>query len=82
VFKAEGSQIYINAGYNINIQMDSVFTVYSKGEDLIDPSTGLSLGSALSRSGTVRVTQVSDRFSIASAIEGSGFKRGDVVKLQ
>ena len=82
VVKAEGSQIYINAGYNMNIQMDSVFTVYSKGEDLIDPASGLSLGSALSRSGTVRVTQVSDKFSVASAIEGSGFKRGDVVKLQ
>ncbi|MDF1526380.1 MAG: CsgG/HfaB family protein [bacterium] len=82
VVKAEGNQIYINAGYNMNIQMDSVFTVYSKGEDLIDPGSGLSLGSALSRSGTVRVTQVSDKFSIASSIEGSGFKRGDVVKLQ
>jgi len=82
IVKAEGSRIYINAGYNMNITMDSVFTIYSKGEELIDPVTGLSLGSALSRSGTVRVTQVSDKFSIADAIEGSGFKRGDVVKMQ
>lgn len=82
VVKAEGGRIYINAGYNMNISMDSVFTVYSKGEELIDPASGLSLGSALSRSGTVRITQVSDKFSIANAIEGSGFKRGDVVKLQ
>jgi curli biogenesis system outer membrane secretion channel CsgG len=82
IVKADGSQIYINAGYNMNIRMDSVFTVYSKGEELIDPASGLSLGSALSRSGTVRVNQISDKFSIAGAIEGSGFKRGDVVKLQ
>lgn len=82
VVKAEGGRIYINAGYNMNIIMDSVFTVYSKGEELIDPATGLSLGSSLSRSGTVRVTQVSDKFSIADAIEGSGFKRGDIVKFQ
>jgi len=82
VVKAEGNRIYINAGHNMNISMDSVFTVYSKGEELIDPASGLSLGSALSRSGTVRITQVSDKFSIGDAIEGSGFKRGDVVKMQ
>ena len=82
VVKADGNRITINAGYNMNISIDSVFTVYSKGEELIDPATGLSLGSALSRSGTVRVTQVADKFSVADAIEGSGFKRGDIVKLQ
>ena len=82
IVKAEGNSVYINAGYNMNIGMDSVFTVFSKGEELIDPATGLSLGSALTRSGTVRVTQVSDKFSVATVIEGSGFKRGDVVKLQ
>jgi len=82
IVKAESSQIYINAGYNMNMGTDSVFTVYSKGDELIDPATGLSLGSALTRSGTVRVTQVSDKFSIAEIIEGSGFKRGDIVKMQ
>jgi curli biogenesis system outer membrane secretion channel CsgG len=82
VVKVEGNQIYINAGYNMNISPDAVFTVFSKGEELIDPTTGLSLGSALKRSGTVRVSQVSDKFSVAVVIEGSGFKRGDVVKLQ
>lgn len=82
IVKADGGQVYINAGYNMNINTGSVFTVYSKGEDLIDPSSGLSLGSALTRSGTIRVVQVSDKFSIASVIEGSGFKRGDIVKMQ
>ena len=82
VVKAEPGRIYINGGFNMGISMDSIFTVYSKGEELIDPTTGLSLGSALTRSGTVRVSQVSDKFSIAEIIEGSGFKRGDIVKLQ
>lgn len=82
IVTVKGNQVTINAGYNMNISMDSVFSVYSKGEELIDPATGLSLGSALTRSGTIRVTQVSDKFSIATVIEGSGFKRGDVIKLQ
>jgi len=82
VVKAEGGRVYINAGSNMNIAVDTVFTVYSKGEELIDPVTGLSLGSTLKRSGTVRVTQVDDQFSIAEIIEGSGFKRGDIVKMR
>ncbi|MDF1537215.1 MAG: CsgG/HfaB family protein [bacterium] len=82
VVKIDGSQVYINAGANMNIGSDMVFTVYSKGEELIDPASGLSLGNAITRAGAVRVVQVSDKFSIAESIEGSGFKRGDIVKLQ
>ena len=82
VVKAEPGKVFINGGHNMGISMDSVFTVYSRGEELIDPTTGLSLGSALTRTGTIRVSHVSDKFSIADIIEGSGFKRGDVVKLQ
>jgi hypothetical protein len=82
VVKVDGSRVYINAGSNMNISNDMVFTVFSKGEELIDPETGLSLGSALTRSGTVRVVQVAEKFSVAQTLEGSGFKRGDVIKMQ
>ncbi len=82
VMKMDGSRVYINAGANMNIGSDMVFTVYSKGEELIDPASGLSLGSAITRAGTVRVVQIFDKFSIAETIEGSGFKREDIVKLQ
>jgi curli biogenesis system outer membrane secretion channel CsgG len=82
VVKVDGKNVYINAGYNMNISNDMVFSVFSKGEELIDPGTGLSLGSALTRSGTVRVVQVDEKFSIAQAIEGSGFKRGDIIRMQ
>lgn len=82
IVKVDGSKVYINAGTNMNINNDMVFTVFSKGEELIDPETGLSLGSALTRSGTIRVTQISEKFSVAQTIEGSGFKRGDVIKMQ
>jgi curli biogenesis system outer membrane secretion channel CsgG len=82
VVKVDGGKIYINAGSNMNISNDMVFTVYAKGEELIDPDTGLSLGSTMSRSGTVRVIQVADKFSVAQTIEGSGFKTGDILKMQ
>lgn len=82
VVKVDGNKVYINAGYNMNIGNDMMFTVFSKGEELIDPETGLSLGSALTRSGTIRVVQVAEKFSIAQTVEGSGFKRGDIIKMQ
>lgn len=82
VVKVDGGQIYVNAGYNMNIGTDNYFTVYSTGEELIDPSTGLSLGSAVTRIGTIRIVTVSDKFSIAEVVEGSGFKRNDIIKMQ
>jgi len=82
VVKVEGANVYLNAGLNMNITNDMVFSVFSKGEELIDPDTGLSLGSTTSRIGTVRVIQVSDKYSIARVIEGSGIQRGDIVKIQ
>jgi len=82
IVKVDGSNVYLNAGANMNIQNDMVFTVYSVGEELIDPETGLSLGSTMFRSGTVRVVQVAEKFSIGRVIEGTGFKRNDIIKMQ
>ncbi|UCF32040.1 MAG: hypothetical protein JSV26_06490 [bacterium] len=82
VVKVEGNKVYVNAGYNMNISEGTFLTLYSKGEDLIDPATGLSLGSSLTKAGTIRIIQVSDKFSVAEVVEGSGFKRGDILKIQ
>ncbi len=82
IVKVDGANVYINAGSNMNIDGSMIFTVYAKGEELIDPHTGLSLGSTISRSGTIQVVQVADKFSIARILEGSGFKRGDIIKMQ
>ncbi len=82
VVKSEGGKVYVNSGFNMNISEGMFMTVYSKGDDLIDPATGLSLGSSLTRAGTIRIIQVSDKFSVAEVVEGTGFKRGDVLKMQ
>ena len=82
VVKVDGGSVYVNAGYNMNVSEGMLLNVYSKGEDLIDPATGLSLGSSLKRAGTIRLVQISEKFSVAETIEGSGFKRGDVLKMQ
>lgn len=44
----------------------------AKGEELLDPETGLSLGSMDTELGSVRVTVVQEQFSIAETVSMSG----------
>ncbi len=80
VIKMSGNEVYINAGVNSGIQVGDTFTVYRPGEELIDPQTGLSLGSESARVGTVTVTQVQDKFSKASTDSACPLKANDIVK--
>ncbi len=72
--------VYISGGQDVNMSTGTTYTVYGVGEELIDPSTGLSLGKEESRIGRIEVTSVQEKFSKAKILEGSGFKYGDVVK--
>ena len=80
IVTVKGDKVYINSGSNSGVKAGDVFNVYSVGEELVDPETGLSLGSTLTRIGRVQVSQVQDKFSIAKSIAGAGFKRNDVLK--
>jgi curli biogenesis system outer membrane secretion channel CsgG len=82
VVKVEGDQVFINAGASENIRVGDRFTVHSKGEDLIDPTTGLKLGSSQRQIGTIEVVDVQEKFSIATITNGRGIKRGDAVKIR
>ncbi len=64
----------------MNMSTGATYTVYGVGEELIDPTTGLSLGKEESKIGRIEVTSVEEKFSKAKILEGSGFKTGDVVK--
>ncbi|MET0093884.1 MAG: CsgG/HfaB family protein [Sedimenticola sp.] len=83
VVKAAGRQIYINRGATSNIRTGDRFVVYSKGESLIDPETGLDLGSDEEFSGSIVITVVKQKYSIGElerTARGANIKRGDVVK--
>jgi len=66
VIKADGTTAYINVGRLAGIKVGDKFTIHRKGEDLIDPATGMNLGSTEKQVGTLVVTEVQDRFSIAT----------------
>lgn len=83
VIKFEGGKVTINAGSTTNIKPGMKFYAYSLGEEIVDPDTGLKLGSEEKLVGTVEVRDVKDKFSIGYLTTGGGpLKKGDLLKLQ
>ncbi|MEK7813613.1 MAG: CsgG/HfaB family protein, partial [Candidatus Desantisbacteria bacterium] len=72
---------YLNIGQKDGLKTGAVFDVYRQGEELIDPDTGLSLGSEDTKIGQIELTEVKEKFSIAKIKEGSGFVKGDIARL-
>ncbi len=82
IVKADGRNIIINAGTSSNIQPGAVFEIYKKGEELTDPSSGESLGFEETLAGEAIATQIMDRVTRAAVKSGTGFTKGDIVRLK
>lgn len=80
LIKASPSQVYINSGSEAGVSEGLEFDVYRPGEALVDPDTGMTLGSETEKIGRVKVTDVKDKYSIASVVSGGDMQRGDLVK--
>ena len=80
IVKADAAQIYTNLGQD-SVSVGERLQVMQKGEELIDPETGISLGGSMTSLGEIEVTQVQEKFSIARPISLSVTpNRGDKVK--
>ena len=80
IIKTEGNKVWVNIGSDA-VGVGDVLKIKAKGEELIDPDTGISLGSSDSEIGSVRVSNPQEKFSIADIISTSGKpKRGDKVE--
>lgn len=79
VVKADAAQIYTNLGAD-TVSVGERLRVMHEGEALIDPETGISLGGSMTQLGEIQVTQVQEKFSIASPVALSGTPvRGDKI---
>lgn len=79
VVKADASQIYTNLGQD-SVAVGDRLQVLKKGEELIDPETGISLGGSTTVIGEIEVIQVQEKFSIAQPVAMNGTPdRGDKV---
>ncbi len=82
IVKAEGTAIYINAGANFGVKPGDRFACFHPGQSMIDPETGLNLGSKDSKYGAIEVVDVQDKFSVAKPAGGTGFAAKDVIKIE
>ncbi|MCD6117829.1 hypothetical protein J7K93_12495 [bacterium] len=83
IILVKGSIIYIKPGSEGGVKTGDLFTVYSKGEELIDPDTGLSLGVEEKKTGVIKITGLITGGKAAKAVivSGRGMKKGDIIKV-
>ena len=75
-----GTTITINAGTAAGLRAGQTFTVYHKGKEIKDPTTGEVLDVQTTPMGTLTITMVRDRISMGN-YAGSGTPVvGDVVR--
>jgi curli biogenesis system outer membrane secretion channel CsgG len=84
VVKVNGdNELFISGGSKTGVAEGDVFTIYSVGENLVDPSTGEQLGSELTKKGTVKVTTVEEKYAKAKSDTSlKDIKAGDIVKAE
>lgn len=74
VIKAKGNQVYINLGADV-VNVGDRLDLIDKGEELIDPDTGLSLGGESENIGSVQITSTKEKYSIAKPVSGTSTKK-------
>jgi len=76
-------RIYVNAGSNIGMTVGTKLTVLSRGKEINDPDTGVSLGFETREIGVIEVVTVEERMSIAKVVSGcDGLKESDFVRAK
>jgi curli biogenesis system outer membrane secretion channel CsgG len=82
VIKAGAKEVYISAGETNGTSVGDLFTVYSVGEELVNPATGELLGVEEKEIGKVEVVEVKEKYSKAKAAgcDLAQVKTGDVIR--
>ena len=83
IITVQGDKVYINRGSTDGIAIGDVFKVIRAGEALVDPDTGLNLGSIDQEIGSIKVTDNSvgeGKASICTIVSGANFERNDIIK--
>lgn len=74
--------VFVNSGKTAGIQSGDSFAVYSEGEALTDPDTGMNLGSEKTKIADIKISDVQDKFSKAQVTSGKieGIAKGNIVQ--
>jgi curli biogenesis system outer membrane secretion channel CsgG len=80
VIRADGGDIYLNAGEENGIKIGGKFNIYRAGEALIDPASGTQLGTPDKLIGMIVVKAVKPKYSVAETVSGEKPERNDIVR--
>lgn len=80
VAAVESGQIILNVGAKAGVKVGDQLSVERVTKEIKDPATGQVLRRLSTPVGVIKVTDVDDVSSVATAVSGSGFKVGDAVK--
>ncbi|MEE9337863.1 MAG: CsgG/HfaB family protein [Methylococcaceae bacterium] len=72
--------VYINRGLDGGLKNGDTFTVMRPGEELIDPDTGISFGSAEIKVAELKLDNVETSRSKASVVSGADVQKGDILR--
>lgn len=82
VVDVRGEQVYVNAGSESGMRAGTRLDVFVQGEALVDPETGVSLGTPDTRMGTIEVVDIEEKYAVARPVAGGGFARGHLLRLE
>jgi curli biogenesis system outer membrane secretion channel CsgG len=74
--------VYINAGSEGGMVKGMALEVFDPQPTLVDPETGRSLGAPDKLTGEIVIDVVEQQYSTATVVNGSGFKRNQVVRFK
>jgi curli biogenesis system outer membrane secretion channel CsgG len=81
VVKVDGEEAIISAGEKTGARSGDLFDVFTRGEELTDPSTGERLGSEEQKIAKIQIYQVAEKFSKAKIVSSSKqIQRGDLAR--
>lgn len=80
VIRFQEDQVYLNAGEESGVSVGETFGLYRPGESLVDPSSGLDLGTPDEMIGTIKIKSVKPKYAVAVLVDGEAPKRNDIVR--
>ncbi len=82
VAQVDKKNIYLNAGLASGLKVGAKLTVYHLGQEIIDPTTGVSMGNVEDEIGAVVVLRhFGDDGSVSKLLSGSNPSRNDICRL-
>lgn len=82
IVKRTTTEVILNRGKDGGLKIGDVLQVFSAGEELIDPDTGESLGSAEEYIGEIKVSRINPKITFAKVLkELSPFSTGNIVRF-